>query len=188
MTLNLISVLEFDEWVNLPENQDRTFEFIGGEIVEVTPSNIISSAIGGFIYGELHIFTKGKQLGVLSSEQGGYMVSGERYVPDVAFIRKQKRITKDGYNPAPPDLAVEVDYPSSVTSLNQLRVKTSNYLAEGILVWLVFPEKRIIEVHQAGQPVRVLTEKDTLTGGDVLPGFQLAVRDIFAELEPYMEE
>jgi Uma2 family endonuclease len=113
------------------------------------------------------------------------MVAGKPCIPDGAFISFQKRITIDDPNPDPPDLALEVDYPSSVASLSQLRVKTSNYLAEGTLVWLVFPEKRIVEVHQAGQPVRVLTQKDMLTGGDVLPGFEMLVRKIFAELERF---
>ena len=42
------TVEEFDDFVNLPENAERLFEFIGGEIVEV-PSNPYSSEIAATI-------------------------------------------------------------------------------------------------------------------------------------------
>jgi hypothetical protein len=34
--------------------------------------------------------------------------------------------------------------------------------------------------HRPGQPPRILTETDTLDGEDVVPGFSLPVREIFA--------
>ncbi|MEO0598293.1 MAG: hypothetical protein AAF126_19450, partial [Chloroflexota bacterium] len=44
---------DFEQFVNLPENADKHFEFIAGEIVEV-PSNPfvskIASIISGFIF------------------------------------------------------------------------------------------------------------------------------------------
>lgn len=55
------------------------------------------------------------------------------------------------------------------------------YLWHGTrMVWLVYPEKRIVEVYQPNADVQILLETDELTGGDVLPGFMLAVSVIFA--------
>ena len=48
-----------------------------------------------------------------------------------------------------------------------------------VLVWVVHPESRTIEVHQDGVPVVTLTENDTLDGSPVLPGFTLPVREVF---------
>ena len=48
------------------------------------------------------------------------------------------------------------------------------------MVWLIFPEKRLVEVYQPEADIEILNENDTLNGGDVLPGFTLAVKDIFA--------
>lgn len=46
----------------------------------------------------------------------------------------------------------------------------------------MYPKKRLIEVLTPTDR-HLLTVDDTLSGGDVLPGFTLAVRDIFpAEL------
>jgi Uma2 family endonuclease len=184
MTLNFptptrtMTAEEFDAYAELPENRDKILEFIAGEVHEV-PSNPWSSKIAGIIQGELYIFLKGKNLGHLTGEAGGYRVSDDRYAPDVAFISKEKRIAPRGYNPDAPDLAVEVDFPSDVESQRRLRLKVSHYMAAGTVAWLVFPERRIVEVHVPGQTVKILTEAGTLDGGTVLPGFTLPVKDIF---------
>src|SRR3972149_1183633 len=85
-----VTLQEFDTFVNLPENAERLFEYIDGEIWEV-PSNPKASEISGVIYAKLFAFVYARKLGRLTSEAGGYMVSGEKYAPDVAFISKQKQ-------------------------------------------------------------------------------------------------
>ncbi len=90
-------------------------------------------------------------------------------------------IAQRGYNPNPPDLAVEVDFPSTETSRDTLRIKIGNYLAAGTVVWVVNVEPKLVEVYAPGQPVKLLGVDDTLDGGDVLPGFTLSVKDIFPE-------
>ncbi len=171
-----MTVQDFDHFVDLPENADKLFEYIGGEAVEV-PSNPYSSYIAGILFGELYIFLKGKDLGVLTGEGGGYKVYGERYAPDIAFLRKGKTLSKKGYNPDPPDLAVEVLSPGNTP--REMRIKITNYINDGVTVWVVDYEDKIVEVHAPGQPARTLTINDTLDGGTLLPGFTLAVKDIF---------
>ena len=121
--------------------------------------------------------------GHLTGEAGGYIVAGEKYAPDVAYISKERQpeLAKEGYNPNAPDLAVEVDFPSSYTSQKMLNVKIANYLAAGTLLWVVYPETNEINVYMPGQPVKILGINDTLDGGNVLLGFTLAVKDVFAE-------
>jgi Uma2 family endonuclease len=173
------SVEDFEEFVELPENAEKLFEFIGGEIFEV-PSNPFSSKINQIISGELYIYLKQNDIGHLTGEQGGYIVAGERYAPDVAFISsvKQPELVKQGYHPTPPDLAVEVISSDSTVENEKLTIKLTNYLSVGTLVWIVRPEKKYVEVHQTGLAVKVFGEKDTLDGGDVLPNLQIKVSDI----------
>ena len=79
-----------------------------------------------------------------------------------------------------PDLAVEIKSPSD--SGRQMREKAEYYLANGArLVWLVYPQKRLIEAYSLDADVEILLEDDTLTGGDVLPGFASAVAEVFAD-------
>jgi Uma2 family endonuclease len=173
------TVEEFEQFVELPENADKRFEYIGGEIVEV-PSNAYVSEIAARILGYLFIYLLKNKLGHLTGEGGGYMVDGERYAPDVAFISnaRQLHLAERGYNPNPPELAVEVLSPSNDT--DEIRIKTVHYLRAGTIIWIVNPEKKRIEVYSA-KGVRVLGIDEMLDGGDVLPGFTLAVKDIFPE-------
>jgi Uma2 family endonuclease len=174
-----ITVEEFDEWVELPENADKLFEYIGGEIVEVPSNPYVSSIalrIGRYVGG----YVDDRDLGYVTGEAGGYMVSGERYAPDVAFLAKDKGPLADrGYNPAPPALAVEVL--SSPGERDTIRLKLANYLAAGTLTWIVDPDTKTVEVYRPGQKALQVGIDGTLDGGDVLPGFTLAVSDIFPD-------
>lgn len=178
----LYTVEEFDAFVEQPANADKLFEFIGGEIVEV-PSNPFSSYIAMRILRRLANFVEENKLGFVTGEAGGYMVSGERYAPDVAYLSRDRQPTlaRQGYNPHPPDLAVEVDFPSTYKSQKELLTKVVNYLAAGTVVWLVLPEVQEVEVYAPGKPKRLLTIDGVLDGGDVLSGFTLDVKDIFVE-------
>jgi Uma2 family endonuclease len=169
---------DFDAFTLLPENSERLFEFVGGEIVEV-PSNPYSSAVAAKFLIALGIFLQGKNLGHLTGEAGGYIVSGERYAPDVAFISKarQPELARSGYNPNPPDRAVEVVSPTDSEKL--LRIKLANYLAAGTVVWVAYPQSKEVEVYAPGEPVKILDETQTLDGGKVLPGFKLRIADLF---------
>lgn len=172
---------DFEAFVNLPENADNLFEFIAGEIIDV-PSNPYVSKLAARLIILIGIYLMKNDIGHITGEAGGYMVSGERYAPDVAFIsyEKQPDLATSGYNPNPPDLAVEILSDGNTAELNRLRIKSTNYLAAGTVVWVVDPEKKTVEVHQASAPVTLHLSKDTVSGEPVLPEFTLKVTDIFS--------
>jgi Uma2 family endonuclease len=171
---------EFERYALLPKNEDHLLELICGEVVEM-PSNPFSSYVGSIILAALMAFVRPRKLGYVTGEAGGYRVGAERYAPDAAFISfaRQPELAHSGYNPNPPELAVEVVYPATVQALDEIRKKIVNYLLVGTLLWVVFPEKKIIEVYAPNTPVRVLGIHDALDGGEVLPGFSLPLKDIF---------
>lgn len=175
-----LTVEEFDALALLPENADKVLEFIGGEIVEV-PSNPYSSKLAMRTGRFIGAFVDDNDLGHVTGEAGGYWVSGERYAPDVAFISKarQPELVHEGYNPNAPDLAVEIVSPTD--SERKLRTKVTNYLAAGTLVWVIYPESKEVEVYAPGKPMQLFNVDGILDGGHVLPGFKLAVKDIFPE-------
>ncbi len=176
-----ITQADFEAFIHLPENLDRTFELVGGEIIEV-PSNPFVSKIAAKIILFLGMYLLNNDSGHVTGEAGGYRVNGELYAPDVAYISyaRQPELAHKGYNPNPPEIAVEVI--SDADSRDEqatLRRKLANYLAAGVLVWVVNPYDRFIEVYLPGKPVVVLDENGTLDGGEILPGFTLPVKDIF---------
>lgn len=180
MIVQRMTAEAFDAFTELPENADKLFEFVGGDVFEV-PSNPYASKISINFTIPIALFVKERDLGHITGEAGGYMVFGERYAPDVAFIFKikQPELARQGYNPIPPDLAVEIDFPSTYESQRNLRIKTANYLAVGTTVWIVYPESKTVEVYVPGKKVEIVDIEGTLDGGDVLPGFTLALKDVF---------
>jgi Uma2 family endonuclease len=174
------TVEAFDEFVGRPENSDKLFEFIGGEIVEVV-SNPYASKLGARMGGLLSNYLDEHDLGHLTGADGGYTVAGERYIPDAAFISYQKHPGElsyhDRYLPFAPDLAIEVLSPGNRE--DEITIKVANYLAAGTLVWLLKPEPQQIVVFAPGQPARILNSGDTLDGGALLPGFQVALAHLF---------
>ncbi len=173
-----LTVEEFDRIVMQPENSDKLLEYIGGEIVEVV-SNNYSSEIAMLIGSLLTVFVRQNDLGRVTGADGGYQVSGERYIPDVAFISKAKQPepSRAAYNPNPPDLAVEVLSPSNDES--DMRIKVVNYLRAGTTVWVVSPDKKEVEVYSPVDAPKTVGIDGTIEGGEVLPGFALLVKDIF---------
>ena len=127
-------------------------------------------------------FVDEHDLGHVTGEAGGYKIGfGERYAPDVAYVSKdrQAELNTSGYNDVPPNLAVEVEYPTDLASEKRLRYKVTNYLNVGTTVWVVYPETKTVEIYVPGQSVQFLSENDTLTGGDVLKGFSVPLREVF---------
>lgn len=179
LKIRRLTVEEFDEFVNLPQNADKLFEYIRGEIFEV-PSNPYSSKIATRISTYIGMYLLENDIGHLTGEQGGYMVSGERYAPDVSFTSyksQPEEVAKQGYNPIAPDLAVEVISPTDIDEM--LRVKIANYQAAGTIVWLVNPDKENVEIYEAGKPVKFVGRDGTLAAPNLLSNFELKVDNIF---------
>src|SRR5262249_30339673 len=80
-----------------------------------------------------------------------------------------------------PELVVEV-LSKGNTRGEMLKKREENFKAGGLLVGGVAPRRREIDVY-TGPGTRVtLTEGHTLTGGTVLPGFSVPVREVFARV------
>lgn len=174
-----ITVEEFEQLAALPENADRLLEYIGGEVVEVV-SNQRSSTVGISISFYIKLYLRENHVkGVVSGADGGYKIAGERYIPDVAYVSpaRQAEPSDEGYSSITPDLAVEVLSPSNTA--HEMRLKVVNYLSVGTSVWVVDPERKMVEVYTPGQPGQTVRHDGVLDGGAVLPGFKLAVKDIF---------
>jgi Uma2 family endonuclease len=125
-----------------------------------------------------------RRLGTILAAETGFLLSRDPdtvRAPDVAFVRAEREPGPiRGYFPGAPDLAVEVlspeDRPGSV------REKVAEWLEAGTLaVWVVDPRQRTVTVHEPNHEPRVRGESECLRGGEVLPGFELPVREIFGD-------
>jgi Uma2 family endonuclease len=181
----LYTVEEFEEFADSKENADRRFELINGEIYEKMPTEehgVIAANIAGFVW----TFNHQHKLGILTIE-ARHQMPGEKHnarMLDVSFILGADRSpVSKGSVQRMPDLAIEVQSPDD--DFKDLHAKAKYYLQNGSrLVWLFFPKTRTVDVctwnaQKQDMDVKTLKVDDTLDGDDVLPGFKVAVREIF---------
>jgi len=181
--MRLVTLEEFFDFIQRPENVDRDYELVGGRVIEVV-SDQYASRVTARIIRYLDTFVDDNNLGRVTGADGGYMIVGNPYIPDVAFIsfEKQPKLKqKNGYNILAPELAVEVLSPGNTAQ--EMSTKTTNYLSAGTVVWIVDPQTKTVNVHISGQAVKQYTLDDTLDGGSVLKGFSVAVKKLFPERE-----
>ena len=77
-----------------------------------------------------------------------------------------------------PVLAVEVLSPSD--RVEEINEKIAEYLACGVgMVWIVDPYIRTVQLHRPGAAPEMFNVEQTLSGGNILPGLEIAVSDLF---------
>ena len=139
------------------------------------------------IASALRAFILPRNLGLVTGESGMMrLMAGLVRIPDVAFVSWERipgrRVPEQPIPQLAPDLAVEVLSKSNTP--REMRRKLAEYFDLGIrLAWLVDPAARTVAVHTSPQNARTLSESEILDGGDVLPGFTLPLRELFAELD-----
>ena len=84
----------------------------------------------------------------------------------------------EGYADVIPDLVIEVVSPSDTwQSVHDKAMMWQSFGAR--LVWVAFPDERVVDVYPAGGEILTLGANDVLDGGDVLPEFSCKVSEIF---------
>ena len=172
----------------LPENEDKHFYLIDGELFWDMPPGFLHGHIAGLIFHHLLVFASQHDLGKATVESGYYPADDRTTLlaPDVAFVRNEKvpLANPTHWVAAMPDIAVEIASPSNTVA--ELRRKAAAYLANGTeLVWLVLPDQAGVEVWRAGPEGESTTEfvarDGSLTGEPVLPGFELNLQRLFPD-------
>lgn len=177
----LYTVDEFWEIIARPENADRKLELINGEIVEDMPTEQHGLTTTTLIIA-LGIFLKANPLGRVVNEVS-YKNPADVYnnrIPDISFTRSErlKPLVTQGASTQMPDLVIEVRSPGNTRK--SLQEKAVYFIQNGVLlVWIFYPQERMVEVYRPGQPMQTLGIEDTLDGEAVLPGFTLALREVF---------
>jgi Uma2 family endonuclease len=162
----------------------RHWELVDGTLVEKVMS-VEESLLAGILLTLLNNFVRPRRLGaVLGADAMQRVAPGLIRLPDVSFISPAKWRAWRRHRPAigdfGPDLAVEVLSRSNTRA--EMARKRREYFAAGTrLVWEVNPRRRTVTVYTAPRTSTRLTEADTLTGGDVLPGFALPLAELFAD-------
>lgn len=169
--------------VAIHEREDRLYELIDGVLVEKVMGTFESWLAAELAFW-LQSYVKQHNLGIVLGADGMVrLMPGLVRIPDVAFI-SWARMPQAGLRQRPiadlvPDLAVEVL--SRGNTREEMEQKLRDYFNAGVrLVWYVDPAVPEIRVYTGPEQCTVLNEAQTLDGGDVLPGFRLELRELFA--------
>ncbi len=108
--------------------------------------------------------------------------------PDVAFVSTERwpmtrRAPREAAWKLAPDLAVEIVSPSNEVS--DLLRKVEEYFRAGVrAVWVIEPDVLKVYAYTSPTAVRIFAVGDELDGGEVVPGFRIALSDLFGEEQP----
>ena len=177
-------LLTAEEFARLPQPPDGSQqELVNGVVISTPPPSFHHGRTCSIVGRELGGFVDARQLGWLTSNNSGVILGRNPDTvrgPDLAFWSRERMPTppRTGYAEIAPDLVIEVLSPSDV--FPQILRKVQQYLRAGTReVWLVDPEDRSVTVCRTGQDQVILSNGETLSGGDVLPGFSCLIAELF---------
>ena len=170
------------EYAALPKHP--RYELVKGALVELMAASREHERTVIRIGRHMDIHVDVHGLGEVYGSNRGYITGPDSpatsRMPDVSFVSNarlgQPELAGMLYDGAP-DLAVEILSESNTAA--EIAQKIGEYLsAGGRAVWVIDIDARTITVHAPNAAPVILTDADTLDGGDCLPGFSCPVADL----------
>lgn len=168
-------------------SNDVRFELIRG-VAQRTPfHSSLHGQMAMRVGAALFEFVKENQLGAAFASGTGFLIEQDPdtvRAPDAAFVSQDKLDKQpigQGFRPGAPDLAVEVVSPRD--AYVQVEQKVNQWLDAGCqIVWVVNPGQQTVQVYRvkARSATSILRVGDSISGDDLLPGFSLAVAELFS--------
>jgi len=153
-----------EEWLNLPEGPPY-YELEAGRLAKMPSPTKTHQKIVGLLFSRLHVHTNEYQIGETVMEVDVALPIGKGYIPDIAFILKERLeqlIAPDEKIHGVPDLVVEVISPS--TQKRDRVTKFQTYWEAGVpWYWLIDSETLAIQEFE-------YTSEGYLCRATVLPG------------------
>lgn len=168
------------------EHPEWQMELIEGNIIVMGPSDYESEEIGSRLITFLNNWVMSRRLGRVTGSSAGFILpsiedSEKRNLraPDVSFVKADRlKKTKRDFVEMLPDLMVEVK--SKSDRIKPLEEKIQLFLQLGSIVGiLIDPDKLTVTVYRPNQTPTVLQNGDTLTLPELLPGWELAVSELW---------
>lgn len=173
-----------EEFMALPQDGHR-YELVNGEVIDIGNSGMEHGGIGSFLGGLLAIYVRQNKLGAVCDSSTAFSLkNGNKRSPDVSFVARERlkglKCAPRGFFQGSPDLAAEILSPSN--TVEEIHDKIVEYFEnETRLVWVIHPDEKYVLVYHSSEPDRFLRPPDQLEGEAIVPGFSMAVADLFEE-------
>ena len=167
------------------QNRDTKFEMTSqGELIIMSPTGSESGRQNGDLFGQIWYWNRQADHGVVFDSSTGFTLpNNAKRSPDVSWIEKSRwneltQKQKRGFAPIAPDFALELLSPND--RLSDTQYKMQEYLECGIkLGWLIYPDEKIVEIYRYGKEKEVLTNPQSLSGENLMPGLIVKLDEIF---------
>jgi Uma2 family endonuclease len=179
-----------DDLADFPDD-GKLRELVDGRIVEWDVPNWQHGLFEMELGSILRNFAREHHLGLVASGEVMSRLRGSRHNArgsDIEF-RRRGHVPREDANASAtltvPDMVVELLSPSD--RADRVLEKIHDWMTAGVhLLWYIDLETGNTTVYQGGH-VSYITAEETLDGGDVLPGFQIRLRDLLDGLREAME-
>lgn len=158
-------------------------ELIDGVLVE-KPVGAHESFLGLYLGHLIVAFVQKHDLGVVLGADGLFWVNDEQLrAPDITFFPwssfPNEEIPDVTWWSVPPGLCVEVLSPSNTAK--EIDRKLQEVFHAGCrLAWVIDPEDKTARIYTSAKKFKKLDARGTLSGGKVLPGFEVSLAELFA--------
>lgn len=169
--------------LRIEASENRLFELVDGVLVEKA-MGATEALLASYVVHFFWDYLRDHDLGVALGADGMLRLRPRLVrIPDVSFI-SWDQIPSGEFPSQPipdlyPDLAVEVLSDSNTPA--EIERKLSEYFEAGCrLAWIVDPKTHTADVYTSPTDCQHLRSSQSLDGGDVLPGFKLPLKELFA--------
>jgi Uma2 family endonuclease len=164
----------------------KLYEIVNGNVEEKDMAGARHGGVAGRLFIPLGGFIYAHRLGGIYTEATTFTIGANERMPDISFVSLE-RIPPDGEPQGKwtiaPDLAIEIISPTD--AIDDATRKIREYFAAGVRqVWQVSTEFRTVTIYRSPRDITLLTEEDTLTCEELLPGFSLPLREVFTLPRP----
>ncbi len=154
------------------------------ELIIMPPAFPTTGMKNNALSAQVYNWSKQDGTGLSFDSSAGFTFpNGAMRSPDASWIRRESwdALAKDELNKFShivPDFVAELR--SDSDSLTTLQDKMAEYIENGVrLGWLIDPFQRRVHVYRPGKDVEVLENPETVSGEDVLPGFELSLQEVW---------
>lgn len=172
--------------IEIHDRTNRLYELIDGVLVEKVMGHF-ESRVAAVLVFLFETYRRSQNIGYVLAPDGFMRLRpGRVRLPDVAFIRWDRvaggRVPRTPIPDVVPNLAVEVLSISNTRT--EMARKRCDYFEAGVeLVWQIDPDEQTFEVFTSPDDSVVIGVAGVVDGGTVLPGFELSVREFFAQAD-----
>lgn len=169
------------EFIHWEPNDGFKYEWNDGEIIKFEKMNKKHLRLLRKLYQLFNSTQSYKNGGLLTPEQDVWLTGIQLRRPDLAYFSNEQidNSKVPGSDEPIPSFAIEVI--STNDQILPVKAKLKQYFQHGIrVVWLIYPDDKLVEVYTDFKTVHICTDKDICSAKPAIDDFEITAEDLFS--------